>query len=353
MNKSFILTTFLIVGSFLFAMVQEARADIYMARLVEFNSQSRTVGGLAETYVTYDIYYYYDPGAFGWLFYTNPTETIDQDGDFGVNRYLYGYYPGYRADFTTNDYRVNKIVCTRSEHYLRAVYTPTPLYWSDPYGVSTMTPLEYETQEATAYNSNQLAETLTSSQIHLVGIGLPLCLRTPTVQSVTFETINSQVTQDNPAFLGGGSRIFPDKQNPADTTNRRTVRVRAQLAPSGGTPTYTQGVTVHFRNFDVDDPSSDPIIDPMGAAGNDNNGSPQAGSLNMPSATTDANGVATVEFTTTMQPGDNFVIAASTDGSYLNNSVSVNGTGFGNYSGRGKNISAWNCNIYCESITFC
>lgn len=342
MNKSFLSAVFLIVG--LFGTVQQAQADIFVGHLVRFDSQSRIVGGIAETYVTYDVYNYYEPGAFGWLFYTNPTQTIDQDGGFGVNRYLYSYFPGYRADFTTNDYRVNKVLCTYSEHYLRRRFTPTPFQWSDPYGVDTMTPLEYDAPEATIYNSSQFAETLTSNEISLVGIGRPICIRTPTVESVTFEMINSQVTPDNPASLGGGSRIFPDKQSPADTTERRTVRVRARLAQSGGSPTYTQGAPVYFRNFDVDDPSADPIIDPMGSAGNDNNGSPQAGTLSGGSDAcpttyagilcrrTDANGFATLDFTTTMQPGDNFVIAASTDDNYLNG-VGINGTGLQDSSG--------------------
>jgi hypothetical protein len=263
MNKSFLLAAFLIVGSFLFGTVQEAKAEIFVGHLVGFDSQSRTVGGVAETYLTYDVYQYYDPGAFGWLYYTNPTQFIDQDGGFGVNSYLYAYYPGYRADFTTNDYRVNKVLCTYSEHYVRRVYTPTPYQWSDPYGFDTTAPLEYDKQEATVYNSSQFAESFTSNQTTLVAFGT-ICIRTPTVESVTFETINSPVTPDNPAFLGGGSRIFPDKQNPADTTDRRTVRVRARLAPSGGSPLYTQGAPVYFKNFDVDDPSADPIIDPMG-----------------------------------------------------------------------------------------
>lgn len=164
MNKSFLLAAFLIVGSFLFGTVQEAKADIFVGHLVSFDSQSRTVGGLAETYITYDIYDYYVPGAAGWLFYQNPTEYIDQDGGFGVNRYLYAYYPGYKADFTTNDYRVNKVLCTYSEHYLRRRFTPTPFQWSDPYGVDTMAELEYDTQEATIYTSNQFAESYTSNE---------------------------------------------------------------------------------------------------------------------------------------------------------------------------------------------
>jgi hypothetical protein len=138
------------------------------------------------------------------------------------------------------------------------------------------------------------------------------------VKSVSWETIDSLV-DDNPN-TGGGKRIFPDWQAPRDTVNRRRVRVKAQT-------TLGSGQTVFFRSFDVDDPSSDTSpIDTNGSAGDDNRGTPKIGTLNVASAQTDANGVATVEFTTTMHPGDNFMVAASKDQTYLNGVV-VNGTG--------------------------
>jgi hypothetical protein len=57
-----------------------------------------------------------------------------------------------------------------------------------------------------------------------------------------------------------------------------------------------------------------------------------AGTLAAGFATTDSNGVASTEFTVTMQPGDNFVVAASTDQTYLNG-VTINGTGLQDSSG--------------------
>jgi hypothetical protein len=139
------------------------------------------------------------------------------------------------------------------------------------------------------------------------------------VKTVSWETIDSTI-DDNPN-IGGGKRIFPDWQRPNDPVNRRRVRVKAQT-------TMGQGQTVFFRSFDIDDPENEITftIDPNGAAGDDNRGSPKPGTLSAASATTDSNGVATVEFTTTMQPGDNFMVAASTDSNYLNGVV-VNGTG--------------------------
>ena len=136
------------------------------------------------------------------------------------------------------------------------------------------------------------------------------------VTTLTWETIDSTI-DNNPNF-GGGKRIFPDWQRPNDPVNRRRVRVRAET-------TMVQGQTVFFRSFDIDDPDTDTTftIDPNGTAGNDNRGTPNLGTLSAAQATTDSNGVATVEFTTTMQPGDNFMVAASTDSNYLNGVFAV------------------------------
>ena len=94
-----------------------------------------------------------------------------------------------------------------------------------------------------------------------------------------------------------------------------------------------------FANFDPDDPSDDLIIDPNGSTGDDNNGeindSP-AGQLSANFAETNADGEATVNFTVTRQPGDNFAIAAGTNQDQVG-SVAVNGTGL--IDGNGNEIS--------------
>ena len=138
------------------------------------------------------------------------------------------------------------------------------------------------------------------------------------VESVSLEQVDSFL-DTNPNAGGGlapndNKRIFPDKQFPADTVNRRRVRVRANtsLGPNK---------TVYFRAYDVDDPSTDAApVDANSTAGNDNRGAPATAynGLSAPSAQTDSNGVATVEFNTTMQPGDNFRVVASADSNYLN-----------------------------------
>jgi hypothetical protein len=69
-----------------------------------------------------------------------------------------------------------------------------------------------------------------------------------------------------------------------------------------------------------------PIDDDTGPnTGNDNRGMPKSGTLGAVSVLTDANGIATVEFTVTMQPGDNFAVAASTNNAYLG-TVTIDGT---------------------------
>jgi hypothetical protein len=131
--------------------------------------------------------------------------------------------------------------------------------------------------------------------------------------SVEWVPVNSTVDVNPNA--GGGKRIFPDKQTANDATNRKIVRARI-------TTTLGPNVPVYFRAFDVDDPSTDASpVDANAGAGNDNRGAPQYGTLSAGSALTDANGIAQVEFTVTMQPGDNFLIASSNDQAYLNGVV--------------------------------
>jgi hypothetical protein len=135
----------------------------------------------------------------------------------------------------------------------------------------------------------------------------------PELASVVWEAMDSPLGDNENA--GGGKRIYPCKQTPGDTVERRKVRVKATVSPA------VAGATVYFRSFDVDDPSAStsPVdaTDGGGPTGYDNRGSPQPGALSAASATTDASGVARVEFTVTMQPGDNFRAAASCRQGYL------------------------------------
>jgi hypothetical protein len=137
------------------------------------------------------------------------------------------------------------------------------------------------------------------------------------VESVSLEEIDS--TFDTNPKAGGGLRIFPDKNSGDDPTDRRKVRVTAKLSINNLSGLM---IPVLFKSFDVDDPSSDDApVDPNGPAGDDNRGAPNAGQLSATQVFADANGVAQVDFTVTMQPGDNFRVAASCFQGYLDKVV--------------------------------
>lgn len=147
MNRTF-LTLFLAV-LFLFGSVSDTRAGTIWAFFgVGFDTQAQEVGGYAATYITYDLYDYYDPGTHSLLHYTDPTDIIDVDGGKGVNDYLYGYYPGFYLDITNDDYRFNKVVCMWSEHALYPIIVPTPYQGQspDPYSVANTVPAVMTTE---------------------------------------------------------------------------------------------------------------------------------------------------------------------------------------------------------------
>ncbi len=171
------------------------------------------------------------------------------------------------------------------------------------------------------------------------------CLMTPPerVSSITYETLQTDdLTIDLNPNAGGGFRLFPDDKVPDDPLDRRKIRVKAQFNETKA------GVRIYFRSFDPDDPSTNAVPvdanDASGNTGNDNNGTVDAspasrsGLLSIPvanpanpydcqiftsgsvtglSCLTDSTGLATVNFTTTMQPGDNFTVAASPNQAYL------------------------------------
>lgn len=143
---------------------------------------------------------------------------------------------------------------------------------------------------------------------------------------------------------GGGLRLFPDARIPGDQSVHRRLRVKAQYGES------TSNNRIYFRTIDLDDPSANSApVDAEPSAGvntgNDNRGNvdgtpaTKAGLLSIPnpntyqcqaftegaisgiSCLTDPNGVATVDFTTTMNPGDNFTVAASANQTYLANLI--------------------------------
>jgi hypothetical protein len=142
--------------------------------------------------------------------------------------------------------------------------------------------------------------------VPLSGNGVPC----PKITALEFVAQAAQLDANPPPAPGGGLRIFPDNDSPSDASDRTKVTVRAI--------TDTPNAKVYFRAFDVDDPSTDDSpVDSNGLAGNDNRGTPKEGTLSSTSATTDASGVAQVDFTVTTYPGNNFKIAASCKPNYL------------------------------------
>jgi hypothetical protein len=145
------------------------------------------------------------------------------------------------------------------------------------------------------------------------------------VQSVTIDKIDQATLFDDNPNTGLGKRVFPDKNGPSDTVDRKRVRVNA-LTSLGSKK------TIYFKSFDLDDPSTDAgPVDTNGPTGNDNRGGQGSaaqfgilsavggtGTTNSASAKTDNNGTASVDLTVTMQAGDNFMVAASDDSAYLN-----------------------------------
>ena len=132
------------------------------------------------------------------------------------------------------------------------------------------------------------------------------------IKSVDFEKYMDNTDLDANPNQGGGKRIFPDKQTYADESpDRQKVRVVATyIGP------VLENRHVYFKSFDVDDPSTSTIIDPLGNVGNDNH-PPGAGTLSPIEMVTDGDGKARVTLTVGMAPGDNYRVAASLDNAKL------------------------------------
>ncbi len=161
--------------------------------------------------------------------------------------------------------------------------------------------------KATGQNLKDPADHTTA----LANVTTNITVQVVNVDSVEFETFDDNTPLDGNDG-GVGKRIFPDKKtfDDADAPKRKKVKVKARITPA------IAGISVYFKSFDVDDATPiaidpDSVIDGNGLNGDDNNGSPKPGSLSAQSATTGTNGVATVELTVTMQPGNNFRVAAA------------------------------------------
>lgn len=124
------------------------------------------------------------------------------------------------------------------------------------------------------------------------------------------EYLAMEAPLDGHPGVGGGRRIFPDAPA-AGAGPRRDVRVRATANPP------IPGLMVHFKPFDRDDPLSDrDALDPNGAGADDNFSAEKAtvdGSETGVDKATGGDGTVDVILKITLQPGDNFDVAAGCD----------------------------------------
>ena len=97
----------------------------------------------------------------------------------------------------------------------------------------------------------------------------------PVVNSVTWTGVDpgdgANLTQDNPDDLGGGFRLFPDKNTPAGPVHdKANAEVKLDRAVAAG-----EAVTIYFKLFDVDDPTAfGGPLDPIDATGDPLTGAP-------------------------------------------------------------------------------
>jgi len=144
-------------------------------------------------------------------------------------------------------------------------------------------------------------------KVYISNLRLAAC----TVDSVAFQAMDSDI--DTNPIAPFGKRIFPDKQSLADSTDRSLVCVVAH--------TSAPGCRVTFRVLDVDDPASDPVIDPD-ENGDDNDPRGASGFTSAAACqeklTSGPDGVARRAFRASKFPGDNYVIVAGANASEVN-----------------------------------
>ena len=145
--------------------------------------------------------------------------------------------------------------------------------------------------------------------------GLVGTLVVPRIDLTWEEVPGNAPIEDNPG-VNGGKRVFPDQLSPTDMENRRYVILRVSTTPAA------PGQPIRLKSFDVDDPIAfdqdiDRLIDPndlnIAPAGDDNRGTPKPGVLSTNLLTLDVFGRASTLFEVTLQPGDNFRVAALLD----------------------------------------
>jgi hypothetical protein len=130
------------------------------------------------------------------------------------------------------------------------------------------------------------------------------------VQWATFDAFDGNIEIDTCPAPNGGKRIFPDKKTYADdelqAARRKKVYVEATITP------VISGQKVYFSAWDVDDPSSSDKDGSANTSGPDNYGTGYGGLLTT-FGMTDSYGKAQNILIVSMNPGDNFKVAAAGD----------------------------------------
>ncbi len=248
----------------------------------------------------------------------------------GQTGYVHGHFLCFRefvgGEFDLCDDRIRVSARLEPEAVgTRISIVPNPVRTFDAFSVAVQTS---RTTAPGPYLLTITGESFEDFGVYLSATVPVTVLADGEVEQVQLQAINSPLDQNPNA--GGGRRIFPDKPGPGNNTDMKRVRVRART-------TFFEGTTIYFKSFDVDDPSSDTaLIDSNGRNGNDNRveaskkrgafatvgGEPEGDTI---TAQTDSNGFAEVDFFVTLQPGDNFKIAASGEAGVVDE-ITVDGT---------------------------
>jgi hypothetical protein len=211
-------------------------------------------------------------------------------------------YPIYLSDLMQSLGRPNQDTGTpgTSETYTAAILPPT-----------NGTPRAYVFTDP----QNRLGTNKVWTNSFPVNPTVPIGTVTVARIEVLWTNVVGNVALDTNPNAGDGLRVFTDRLTPTDGTARNVVRVRVRTTPP------MAGQVVRLKSFDVDDPMypldpNDVFVDTndvSGAQGDDNRGTPLAGQLASTLLTLNASGEALTNFTVTMQPGNNFRVAAILD----------------------------------------
>lgn len=260
--------------------------------------------------------------------------------------------------------------------YSLTFYLPEAYVFSPPNQGSDELDSDVET-ELVGYGYTGLFTLGVEENLDTVDAGMQEVQVVSVIYFPTGQGTTGDLSADNPngemgtPTFGGGYRFFPDAGSYATrTVSRNIVRLRATIIPARA------GIPIHFRSFDVDDPSTIGIIDPFGADGSDNRGTLAGANLDAPGLLAQngyrghlrpvggafaaeggivtvpstlgplGNASADVELATSFNPGDNFRVAASTIQAQLtglNDTTSVPTTGaIANFEGAvSDQLSVW------------